>query len=254
MEITRRQFSPSYDQPPTYSLRSIPYKSSTDPFNRNLSITRPREQTSSKTVKIVALGDSLTAGLHSQFVLAYPDESTPYTPHLQYLAQEYVKNAGLDVRLNVVNRGVPGDLTPDMLERFERDVVEQKPNYVIIMGGANDIGWNLEVDQIFLNLKSAFDLAESHSIEPVTCAVPSILGFDDLISPRISLNNMIREDAKRRNLAFVDLFTATADTKTKRLLQRYSGDGLHLNTEGYQKLADIIFNEWLQKVLDPHAR
>lgn len=161
-----------------------------------------------------------------------------------------MESAGSDVRLDVVNTGVPGDLTSDMLERFERDVVEQKPNYVIIMGGANDIGWNLEVDQIFLNLKNVFDLAESHRIEPVACAVPSILGFDDLIPPRISLNSMIREEAKRRNLAFVDLFTATADAKTRRLSQRYSGDGLHLNTEGYQRLGEIIFSEWLQKVLD----
>jgi len=158
------------------------------------------------------------------------------------------------MKLDIVNRGVSGDLTSDMLARFEREVIEQKPNYVIIMGGANDIGWNLEVNQIFLNLKNSFDLAESHRIEPVACTVPSILGFDDLIPPRISLNSMISREATRRNMAFVDLFTATADGKTKRLLQRYSGDGLHLNTEGYERLGVTIFNEWLRKALDQHVR
>lgn len=184
----------------------------------------------------------------------YPDESTPYTRHLEHLAQEYMKSVGSDVRLHIVNKGVPGDLTSDMLERFERDVVEQKPNYVIIMGGANDIGWSLEVNEIFLNLKSTFDLAESHSIESVACAVPSILGFDDLIPPRIYLNSMIREEAKRRSMAFVDLFTTTADAKTSRLSQQYSGDGLHLNTEGYQRVGEIIFSEWLRKVFDQHVK
>jgi len=158
------------------------------------------------------------------------------------------------VRLEILNRGVSGDLTSDMLDRFERDVVTQKPNYVIVMGGANDIGWNLEVDQILLNLKSIFDLAESHYIEPVACAVPSILGFDDLIPPRISLNGLIREEAKRRKIAFLDLFTATADEGTMRLSQRYSGDGLHLNADGYRRFGETIFNEWLRKVLDHYMQ
>jgi len=152
----------------------------------------------------------------------------------------------------MLNRGVSGDLTFDMLDRFERDVAIQKPNYVIVIGGANDIGWNLKVDHIFLNLKSIFDLAESNNIEPVACAVPSILGLDYLIPPRISLNGLIREEAKRRKIAFVDLFTATADEGTMRLSKRYSGDGLHLNADGYWRFAETIFNEWLRKALNQY--
>jgi lysophospholipase L1-like esterase len=166
------------------------------------------------------------------------------------LAQDHVSRTGSDVRLEILNRGLSGDLTSDMLDRFERDVVIQKPNYVIVMGGANDIGWSLDVDQILLNLKSIFDLAESHCIEPVACSVPSILGLDDLIPPRVSLNGLIREEAKRRKIVFVDLFTSTADEGTMRLSQRYSGDGLHLNADGYRRVAETIFNEWLRKALD----
>lgn len=158
------------------------------------------------------------------------------------------------MKLQVVNKGISGELTSDMLERFNRDVIEQQPSHVITIGGTNDIGWNLAVSQIFLNLKAMYDIAESHGIVPVACTIPSILGFDDMISPRISLNRLIREEAERRRIPFVDLFNATAESKTNRLLQQYSGDGLHLNAEGYRRIGETIFNQWLRRVLDQHAR
>ncbi len=205
-------------------------------------------------MKIIAFGDSLTVGLQSQFQLSYSNEWIPYPRYLEHLAQEYLKSLGSDEKLQVVNKGISGDLTQDMLERFDRDVVEQQPSYVIIMGGANDIGWNLESSRIFLNLKATYDRAARRGIEPVACTVPSILGFDELIPPRLSLSTMIREEAEKRKMAFVDVFTATADPTTGELSQRYSGDGLHLNAQGYQRIGETIFKEWLRRVLDQYAK
>lgn len=39
----------------------------------------------------------------------------------------------------LVNRGITGDTAGGMLSRFGRDVLNERPDRVLIMGGANDI-------------------------------------------------------------------------------------------------------------------
>ncbi len=156
------------------------------------------------------------------------------------------------MEVNVLNKGISGDLTSGMIERFSKDVVEEKADYVIILGGTNDIGWGFEPAMIALNLTTMYDTALSKSIAPVACSIPSILGFDQLISPRLHLNSVIRREAKKRSMAFVDLFTATADPESNRLSEDYSADGLHLNSEGYQRMGGYVFDKWLRQLLDLH--
>jgi len=139
-----------------------------------------------------------------------------------------------------------------MLERFVRDVLNEKPNYVIILGGSNDLGWGFDPATIANNLTSMYDTALSRGIRPVSCSVPSILGFDELIPARLHLNTLIRVEAERRKMPFMDLFTETADPHSNRLLDDYSADGLHLTPKGYQRVAQYIFDKWLKQVLEQH--
>jgi lysophospholipase L1-like esterase len=64
---------------------------------------------------------------------------------------------------------------------------------------------------------------------------------------------MIRTEAEKRRIAFVDLFMATADPRNNRLSEEYSADGLHLNSKGYQRIGKYIFDKWLKALLDQHA-
>jgi len=140
-----------------------------------------------------------------------------------------------------------------MLDRFPGDVIGEKPAFVIILGGANDIGWGLDPSTIACNLTSMYDAARKEGIGPVACSVPSILGCDELIPPRLSLNQMIDVEAKKRKIPFLDLFRATADQTNNRLLEIYCADGLHLNPQGYKQIAKHIFDNWLKFVLGPHT-
>jgi len=100
------------------------------------------------------------------------------------------------------------------------------------------------------NLEMMYDAALSNGIVPVACTIPSILGFDELIPPRLSLNSMICTQAEKRSIAFVDLFAATADPESNRLSEQYSADGLHLNSKGYERMARWVFDNWLRALLD----
>jgi acyl-CoA thioesterase-1 len=206
-------------------------------------------------MKIVAFGDSLTVG-ESEFELSDSDECTSYPRYLEILAQQHLErhHHQSDVKVDVVNKGVCGDLTAGMLERFSRDVVAERADYVIILGGTNDIGWNLDPAVIAHNLVMMYDAALSKRMMPVACSVPSILAFDELIPPRLRLNGMIRTEAEKRGMAFVDLFAATADPQTHRLLAQFSADGLHLNGKGYQRIAQCIFDKWLRALLDRYTK
>jgi acyl-CoA thioesterase-1 len=202
-------------------------------------------------MKIVALGDSLTVGEtgFSDF-----NESASYPKHLETLARQHLTSLRSGVEVNVLNRGINGDLTSGMLERFSADVVDETADYVIILGGANDLGWGFDPAMIAHNLTTIYDAALNEGVVPVACSVPSILGFDALIPPRLQLNRMIHTEAEKRSIRFVDFFTATADPQTNRLSEDYSADGLHLNTKGYQQMSKYMFDKWLRALLDQHAK
>jgi acyl-CoA thioesterase-1 len=200
-------------------------------------------------MKIVALGDSLTVG-ETGFGVSDSDEFTAYPRYLEILARQHLTGLQSEMEVDVLNKGINGDLTSGMLERFSRDVVDEKADYVIILGGANDIGWGFDTAIIAHNLTSMYDVALSEGIGVVACSVPSILGLDELIPPRLQLNRMIRNEAEKRSITFVDLFSATADPDTNRLLEDYSADGLHLNPNGYQQIGGCIFDKWLRALLE----
>jgi lysophospholipase L1-like esterase len=201
-------------------------------------------------MKIVALGDSLTVGETGFTPLASEEAVTPYPECVERLAEEYLRGRKGDLKVDVLNKGVNGDLTSGMLERFPRDVVAEKPDYVIILGGANDIGWGLEVARIAHNLTSMYDSGQNERIGTVACGVPSILGCDELITPRLELNRTIASEAAKRKIPYLDLFLATADQNNKRLLEAYSADGLHLNAKGYERMGDCVFEKWLKTILE----
>jgi lysophospholipase L1-like esterase len=198
-------------------------------------------------LKIIAFGDSLTVG-DSEFD-SDSDEYASYPRYLEFLAQGHLDQHQSELKVKVANKGVCGDLTSGMLERFSSDVIEEKPDYVIILGGTNDLGWNLDPAMIIRNLNTMYDTALNQGIGPIACTVPSILGLDELIPPRLRLNGIIRGEAEKRDIVFVDVFAATADPQTNRLLDEYSADGLHLNAKGYQRVGQCVFDNWLRGLL-----
>ena len=119
-------------------------------------------------MKIVALGDSLTVG---ETGFSDSDESASYPKCLEILANEYLRSVQSVVKVNVLNRGINGDLTSGMLERFSRDVVDEKADYVIILGGTNDLGWGFDPAMIAHNLTRMYDAALNKGIVSLACLV-----------------------------------------------------------------------------------
>lgn len=188
---------------------------------------------------IICFGDSLTVGYQSPTPDSFFPRETPYGDFLQ-------ERLGPQARVMV--SGVCGELTGEMTMRFRRDVLDRMPASVVILGGTNDLGWNAAPAEIMRNLMKMYEGALAAGIKPVAVTVPSVRieggpEFDAYVRHRQDLNRLIADYCGRRHVSCVDLFAATVEPETQFLAAMYSNDGLHLTTEGYRRLADLLYQE-----------
>jgi lysophospholipase L1-like esterase len=187
-----------------------------------------------RPLRIIAFGDSLTVGYQSPTAENPVGAATPYGRFLQ---------ERLGGSAEVLVRGLNGELTGEMAARLGTDVLPLRPDYVVILRGTNDLGWGARPPDVMRNLVAIYERVRASGAQPVAVTVPSILGFDDAIPPRQTLNRLILEYGRTKPQLAVDLFTATAEPGTLRLAGAYSNDGLHLTTEGYRLLAELLYKE-----------
>ncbi|HXZ98007.1 MAG TPA: GDSL-type esterase/lipase family protein [Candidatus Acidoferrum sp.] len=201
----------------------------------------------SSDVRVVALGDSLTVGFQLYGLNEDMGKSTPYTDLLiDRVSRDFPSDS---LSIEIVNKGIVGQLTEQMLLRFDSDVVRLSPRVVMILGGSNDLGLGIAPREILQNLSEMYRLSLQNKIVPIACTVPSILGYDIGIPPRILLNKLLQEHCREIGIRCVDVFRATLDQATSRLARQYSCDGLHLSSEGYRKMGAVIYEEGLRPVL-----
>ena len=195
---------------------------------------------------IVCFGDSLTAGFQSPTSENPNGRETPYGRYLQ----EWLGDS-----TEVQVRGVCGELTGEMVLRFRRDVLQQKPSHVVLLGGTNDLGWNALPAEIMKNLMKMYESALALQVMPIPVTIPSIRvdvasGGSDAeawvrqqLSRRAKLNGLIQEYVLSKGLPWIDLFMATVEPTTSQLAAQYSNDGLHLTTAGYRLLAQLLYEQ-----------
>jgi acyl-CoA thioesterase-1 len=88
-----------------------------------------RQLAAGKPIKIVAIGSSSTFGAGA---------SKPYNSYPSRLDAELAREF-VDHDNTVVNRGVNGDTAIDMLARFERGVIAERPDLVLWQVGTNSL-------------------------------------------------------------------------------------------------------------------
>jgi lysophospholipase L1-like esterase len=88
-----------------------------------------RQLHAGKPIKIVAIGSSSTFGAGA---------SKPYNAYPSRLAAELTREFA-DHEFAVLNRGVNGDTATDMLARFQRGVIAERPDLVLWQVGTNSL-------------------------------------------------------------------------------------------------------------------
>jgi lysophospholipase L1-like esterase len=146
-----------------------------------------------------------------------------------------------------INRGISGQTTPQMLVRFSADVLNLKPAVVVILAGTNDIAENMgpsKLEWIENNILSMVQLAQANGIKVVLCSVLPVYDYPwkPGLQPAgkiVSLNKLLKADAEKYGLIWVDYFSPMADERNG-LKAEYSGDGVHPNEAGYSVMEPLV--------------
>jgi len=144
----------------------------------------------------------------------------------------------------IVNKGVSGQTSVEMLSRFQEDVIKQSPKAVYILAGINDIAQNsgyISIDDISKNIIKMGLLAQKNNIKVVICSVlpvTEIIWNEKIKNANqkvIELNQKLISSSKKNNFIYLDFYS-----KMKDELSLLTYDGLHPNKRGYKKMSAII--------------
>jgi lysophospholipase L1-like esterase len=156
---------------------------------------------------------------------------------------------------DVLDRGVSGQTTPQMLVRFRQDVIDLHPAVVHILAGTNDIAGNTgptSLQNIENNIQTMVELAQAHHIHVILATLtpaakypwrPSVESVESIRA----LNDWIKTYAKQNGLTYVDYFTALDDGH-RGFIAKLSIDGVHPNAQGYAVM-DKLAREAIKQAL-----
>lgn len=138
--------------------------------------------------------------------------------------------------VDVINRGISGNTTQDILDRMPH-IVSVKPDKLFLMVGVNDLNKRLGAAIALANYTKLFDLIDTQlplteiylqSVLPVNAVWPLI---DNTHIPR--LNAALQQHAEVRGYRYVDLHSAFSDADGA-LQSHLTNDGIHLLAPGYR--------------------
>lgn len=156
---------------------------------------------------------------------------------------DFFKNHGY------VGRGISGQTSYQFLLRFRQDVINLKPQLVVINYGTNDIAENTgayDEDQTFNNVCSMVDMARANHIKVILCSTLPAENFSwrpnitDGMQKIRHLNDRVKAYCKANNIPYVDYFSAMLSEDGMGMKKEYQNDTVHPNVKGYDVMEAII--------------
>jgi lysophospholipase L1-like esterase len=149
---------------------------------------------------------------------------------------------------SVVDRGISGQTSPQMLVRFWPDVIALHPRAVQILAGTNDIAGNTgptsEQDYEH-DIMAMVELAHAHHIRVFLGSIPPAVAFWWTPAPYRPaqeirrLNDWLRRYARANRLGFID-YHARLSTPAGAFRAELSNDGVHPNRAGYEVMTGLL--------------
>ena len=156
-----------------------------------------------------------------------------------------------------INRGIGGQTTPQMLIRFKPDVVDLRPEIVVILAGTNDIAGNTgpsTAKMITDNIFSMAEIASSNQIKVVLSSILPVYVYDwarDIKDPPStirSVNEDLKQYANDHGLIYLDYFSSMVDER-QGLNSDHTSDGVHPVQSGYILMSSLA-EEVLSRLLN----
>jgi acyl-CoA thioesterase I len=175
--------------------------------------------------RIVALGDSLTAGLGVS-----PDQSYPAQ------LQERLDQAGFHYR--VINAGVSGDTTAGGLRRLDW-ILKSKPRIVIVELGTNDALRGQPLATMYSNLEKIINRLQNAETAVVIAGmkIPPNYGLDYTKG----FESIFEQLAREHRVTLIPFLLEGVAARP----ELNQADGIHPTAAGYQIVADTVMQALL---------
>lgn len=186
-------------------------------------------------MKIVCIGNSIVNGFphkRSQCFVSLWRESSKY---------------------EIINKGENGDTTPNILARFEKDVISHKPAKVIIMTGTNDFIYQISTPSETLgHMDRMVEMSKEKSIEPVLLtpllidiSMASIHWIPNvdyaLVEENLKiLGGLILDYGKKNSVKVIDTQKGFFKLYTEENKTDYLIDGIHPTIIGHIAMAKFL--------------
>ena len=204
------------------------------------------------TILAFVLGIGLLSGTFVQEkIVTQTKKVKQISPNNVFLGDSLTDYFDLDAAFadySVVNSGIAGNTTENVLADLTHRVSIFNPSQVFVWLGTNDLRDGKTPEQTLESLQTIIDQIQTErslakitliSLIPVNSQVdPYTVGLrsNDQIQ---KVNLGLRETAKKEKLDYIDLYSSLKDDQGN-LKAEYTVDGLHLSDAGYQVVQEII--------------
>jgi len=171
--------------------------------------------------KIVALGDSLTAGLN-----VIPPEAYPA------LLEKKLRGKGY--RFEVINAGISSETSSGALSRIKW-ILTQEPDMVILETGANDGLRGIDPELTRKNIDSIINILKEHNVIVVLAGMKMVSNLGKVFTSAFA---KIYPDVARTHGIILIPFFLDGVAGEPGLNQ---GDGIHPNASGYRIVAETVY-------------
>lgn len=152
----------------------------------------------------------------------------------------------------IVNKGINGHSTNDLLNRLDTDVIEYNPSKVFLLIGVNDLSGFIDKETVVDNIKKIIEkITEKRSktkiyvesIYPINRRILTEKEYpiDEVLTNDLikETNELIKELCKDKDLTYIDVYDELIDDEGN-LKEEYTVEGQHLTDEGYKKVTEVL--------------
>ena len=152
----------------------------------------------------------------------------------------------------IVNSGISGYKTTDILNNMDKMVYRYNPSKVFILIGINDLNLDIEIEDVILNIenivtriKEKRPYAEIYleSVYPINNSNDTKINHD-MVGIRsnedvVKVNDGLKQISKDKGITYIDIYSLLLDD-SGNLKSEYTTEGLHISDEGYEVITEEL--------------